>query len=345
VTTTHLQAVCALFPDRVERVDLDKQGQLLVRTIEGDWYRMNGDEPSPCAPHLDPALPVAATLEPGSYEVLAYRPGRRIVFHTTSQPDVIHKGYRARRSGAAAVRLSTAQRILRSGSFAPPHLVAADQDHDVLSFERAAGESLTIRTEDSDSFHALGVGLRQLQSRVKEGEALESFSAMDEVDVLARLESRLERLTELPEGARELSASLSRLAKDLPEPRYVPTHRDLHDGQFLRAEDRVTLLDFDLFCRADEALDVANLLCHLALRAMQGTRLASESSALACGDALLEGWNPGSSEERWVRLRFYQATTFARLALVYSLRPRWSHLAGDLVTLAEKCRGETALAP
>ena len=39
----------------------------------------------------------------------------------------------------------------------------------------------------------------------------------------------------------------------------------------------------------------------------------------------------------WERLRFYQATTFCRLALIYELRPNWSPLVPDLVTMGMRC--------
>ena len=122
----------------------------------------------------------------------------------------------------------------------------------------------------------------------------------------------------------------------------VLTHRDLHDRQLLVTGRGLALLDFDLLCRADATLDAANLLTHLSLRALQGVRGADETSVHACGRALLDGLDRSEEPGFWEKLRFYQATTYLRLALVYRLRPRWRRLCGDLVALGRQCVDELA---
>ena len=116
-------------------------------------------------------------------------------------------------------------------------------------------------------------------------------------------------------------------------------HRDLHDGQWLMSGDRPCLLDFDLLCRAEPELDPANFLAHLELRRMQHPTVISERDVAACGEAFLDGFGCGYASDRRARLAFYQAATFARLALVYQLRPRWSKLVDDLIA-----RGRARLA-
>jgi hypothetical protein len=99
-------------------------------------------------------------------------------------------------------------------------------------------------------------------------------------------------------------------------------HRDLHDGQLLLASDAdgrftaagVGLLDFDLMAAGDPALDLANLIEHLVLRAHQGV-IADEDSAV---EALLQGYQP--DEDTSSRVATYRALAARRLVAVYAFR-------------------------
>ncbi|MBA3955439.1 MAG: hypothetical protein H0X58_02080 [Acidimicrobiia bacterium] len=113
-------------------------------------------------------------------------------------------------------------------------------------------------------------------------------------------------------------------------PPFTPAlvHRDLHDKQILVAEeDDAGLLDLDTLAVGDQALDVANLLVHLELRALQGHCPADVAGA--AGDAFLTGYGPDRALQE--RLGAYAATTRLRLACVYAFRPRWHHLAAELL--------------
>lgn len=96
-------------------------------------------------------------------------------------------------------------------------------------------------------------------------------------------------------------------------------HRDLHEGQLLLAGGRVGLLDFDLLAAGEAALDVANLLVHLELRALQGR--CSGDHAAELGEAFLAGYDPTAPVG--ARLDAYAAAARLRLCLVYRFRPAW----------------------
>ena len=66
------------------------------------------------------------------------------------------------------------------------------------------------------------------------------------------------------------------------------------------------------------------------------------AKALACGEAFMEGLGWENDAAFWARLRFYEATSFLRLALIYSLRPRWKHLHGQLTEMGSLCLEEFA---
>lgn len=106
-------------------------------------------------------------------------------------------------------------------------------------------------------------------------------------------------------------------------------HRDLHDRQLLvTSRGEVGLLDFDLAAVGEPALDLANLLVHLELRARQGH--CSWERARLGATAILAGYQP--APEVAIRLPGYVLTTRLRLAAVYSFRPAGRLAAHDLMT-------------
>jgi hypothetical protein len=137
-----------------------------------------------------------------------------------------------------------------------------------------------------------------------------------------------------PQGAAELLARASTLGGELHPATPVIAHRDLHDGQFLVRENELVLLDFDLLCLADAALDAANLAAHLELRALQGLASADAESARAAGERLFDGLGRNHEGDFARRVHLHRGRTFLRLAWVYHARPRWAGLAPRLLDLA-----------
>jgi thiamine kinase-like enzyme len=85
----------------------------------------------------------------------------------------------------------------------------------------------------------------------------------------------------LPEVARQepawerrierLLAACDRLGESVPEPRACGVHRDFYADQVLVSGQRLVLLDFDLYCVGDPALDVGNFLGHVTAEIRDGT--------------------------------------------------------------------------
>ena len=90
-------------------------------------------------------------------------------------------------------------------------------------------------------------------------------SVSDELSILAN------RFTSLAARRPELGASLDRVLRaaerrahrDLLRRPTCGVHRDYYHDQLLLAPDQVTVIDFDLYCSADPALDVGNFIAHL----------------------------------------------------------------------------------
>ncbi len=324
---------------QVKRVDVDDAGGLHLCVLDGGtprWFTFDDRGLTERQPRSDDALPLARKLS-GQERVLSYRPSRRVVVeHETSRGRWIVKGYRPGSSDKAARRHRAAEQALRGSAFRVAPLRAHNRSDEALVFEPLDGQPLWFDRDGIELCRKLGAALAAFQTAAVE-EELGVFGSRDELGVLERWCGKAERaLGELPPGWKEAFARAGELVSELPEPTLGLTHRDLHDGQCLETSDGLALLDFDQLARADVALDPANFLAHLALRALQGERGAEESSSHACGEALLAGLGR-NGEAFWTWLRFYEATTFLRLALIYALRPRWMPLAPKLVRYGERC--------
>jgi len=329
---------------QVERVDVDRQGRLHLqaRTPAGvRWFTQDEQGCREVLPERDGALPLAGELpalgRTGHVEVLAWRPGRRIVLRLDRGGSrLVLKGYRARRSSEVAARHAVARAALDDGWLTVPELLDHDEARACLTFKFSAGQALPLGTMSQERFFRLGAALHAAQQHPPPAN-LPAHGPQEELAVIDQLGERVDRATGgRPAHWGELRARLEEIEAPAP-PALVLAHRDLHDGQFVAAQDRLVLLDFDLLARADSLLDAANLLAHLKLRALQGVEGAGDEAMLTCGRALLEGLDGPNQPDVARRLRFYQATTFLRLLLVYRLRPRWSGVLPGLLVMAERC--------
>lgn len=314
---------------RIGRVDLDRRG-LVLWLGEGPgarWFRFDGGELRELRPAEDPDVPLARTLAERD-RVLAWRPGRRILVRRQSDAGLLRKGYRSARALARAARRHAAVQSAAAGTeLVVPALQGEDERESALCLERLEVRPLVV---DGSVAARLGAGLRALQEARTDG--LDRHDAEDEVDVVRAAWAKVEAV--VPDPPREREALLTRLqesAARLPAPAPVLTHRDLHDLQLGDLDGRLALFDFDLVCRADSALDPANLCAHFELRALQGQEPYRSHDP---GALVLEGLGRDGEPDFRLRLAFYRATTFARLAAVYRLRPRWAGLCPRLLERA-----------
>jgi aminoglycoside phosphotransferase (APT) family kinase protein len=128
-------------------------------------------------------------------------------------------------------------------------------------------------------------------------------------------------------------AHLERLQTFASEPGCRPAliHRDLHDKQVLIGDgEAVGMLDFDLATTGEAALDLANLLVHLELRAIQG--LCPAETSRTCAQSLVDGYAPAPSV--WRRVPGYVLAARLRLAAVYSFRPGSAWVGPSLLARA-----------
>lgn len=320
----------------IVRVDIDDSGTLTL-TAQGSeetrWFKHDDRGLIEQFPAHDKKLPLADHLRAcNDWRVLSYRPGRRMVVLKRQGENVsVLKGHKQARSARAAVHQGVAEGAMRRGAFRVPRLLRHDGRHEALVFEFMEGSEVELGAENAPHYGRLGELLAVFQQDECAGD-LEYFGARDEFEVLERWRHKVLLAVEtLPEGWLEVRERLERCASALPAPHLGLCHRDLHDRQVHAEAGRIALLDFDLLCRADVALDPGNLVAHLSWRSVQGLFGADETSVHELRRVFLEGLGrarePGFAE----RLAFYTASAFLRLALVYRLRPKWSPRISELI--------------
>ncbi|NOX63676.1 MAG: glycosyltransferase [Chloroflexi bacterium] len=113
-------------------------------------------------------------------------------------------------------------------------------------------------------------------------------------------------------------------AADAPAtPQPAPVHRDFYYSQVLFHEDRLTIIDLDLYAWGDPAIDVANFTAHLVMLGLDP--VTGEQKLTEEIDLFLESYQRAADVDAsfWSRYRFYEAATFFRLLHVVSTRPAW----------------------
>jgi hypothetical protein len=286
----------------------------------------------------DPAIPLSRLARKRGLEVLGYRPGRRLVAAGRQDGiDLVWKGYRRGKMAEHARKYQLAAKALNGAEAGAVSVVEVDPAGDCLTMRREAGRRPRIAADRRADLQLMGAGTRRLQAFEDGSGVLEAFGRRQELAVLGERIRRLNLAGGSPPARwEELRGRLEELATLAPAAQAVTAHRDLHDGQWLVHRRRPCLLDFDLLCRAEPELDPANFLAHLELRRLQRPARISSGDLQACRGAFLAGLGQPDEPDSRARMLFYQAAAFARLALVYQLRPRWAGLVDDLITLGQQ---------
>ncbi len=329
----------------VIRVDMTRKGAVHLELALAErrcWYGWENHELTELEAANDSKIPLAARLKDPSFAasttLLSYRPGRRLtlVDHSGQKPRVL-KGFRRGQIDRMARKYEVAYAAFSGCGVRAPEVIEHNSADETLAIVFKAGERLRLSADNMDLFHLVGEGLRDFQTH--DALADESvFESKDELQVIDRHAARLAQVGgELPAQWQALRERLNDAWVKLPPAVIGLTHRDLHDKQFVQQADHLTLLDFDLMTRADVALDPANFLVHLALRDLQDLPGASQRSIDICGKKFLQGLARNEEPGFWERLRFYQASAFCRLALIYALRPRWADLMPNLTAIGNRC--------
>jgi len=268
---------------------------------------------------------------------LVASPGATLVTHRAERRGVVR---RSERDGAATYTkvlrpTRTASTVGRArlavDGVAMPRVTASDVRRGTVTCEELPGVRLhDLLADPAVSPHrlasvarAVGEALARLHRTAPPGDlGLHDASAelevtqgwLDHAATYGLLDAAL------TDSGPTLRAHLERLRTFAAEPGCGPTliHRDLHDKQVVVGDgDAVGMLDFDLATTGEAALDLANLLVHLELRALQG--LCPADTSRTCAESLVDGYAPDPGV--WRRVPGYMLAAQLRLAAVYAFRP------------------------
>ena len=336
--------------EEIVRVDVDDEGGLVLTAVGAGstrWFTHDDRGLIERFPAQDPKVLLAGRLAHTSdWRVLSYRPSRRMVVRVErGEGPLVIKGHKQGRSTKAAANQRIAEAAMARGAFRVPKMLLHEPEREAMAFEWLAGHEVELGPGCELHYRRLGQELRVFQ---EDPAALDLKTHMlaDEFEVLAKWRAKVRTaVEELPAGWDDVHARLAEAARTLPGAELGLAHRDLHDRQVHAVDGRVALLDFDLLCRADSALDPANLRAHLAWRVLQELHGARADSVRAAQAAFLEGLARSGTRGFEARLAFWSAAALLRIALVYRLRPRWAGRVQALIALAEQHLEDAALAP
>ena len=128
-----------------------------------------------------------------------------------------------------------------------------------------------------------------------------------------------------------------RLGAGTLEPEPCGIHRDFYADQVIVAGPRLCLIDFDLYCEGDPALDIGNFLGHIR---EQSLRSLGDPEALADLEvAMEEQFVELAGERTRPAVRAYKLLTLARHVQLSTLFPERRPFTGNLLELCEEYLG------
>ena len=139
---------------------------------------------------------------------------------------------------------------------------------------------------------------------------------------------RIERLLE----------ACDHLGTATPKPTTCGIHRDFYADQVIVNGERLFLLDFDLYCEGDPALDIGNFLGHIT---EQSLRTLGDAGALADREQAMEERFVALSGAAPAAVRAYATLTLVRHVYLSTLFPERRPFIQSLIELCEERLGVT----
>lgn len=178
---------------------------------------------------------------------------------------------------------------------------------------------------DADLYRRLGVALAELHAAPLDD--LDTHTVDAELTLLDGMLGKGVLAAADQARADALLALLRQRQGTCPDADLVTTHRDFYDKQVLSDARRLWIIDLDTLARAPRALDAGNFVAHLQLRVRQGYLAGSLHARARL--AFIEGY--GGHRVDAATLGWWTAAALLRLAVVYAVRPAWSHLSPRLL--------------
>lgn len=159
-----------------------------------------------------------------------------------------------------------------------------------------------------------------------------------ELAILERnIEFAMQRLPQCRTRLENVLAACRKLAAGLPESADVGIHRDFYHDQVIVRDDSVCLLDLDLYCRGDGALDVGNFLAHVEEQCL---REFGDSEALVdvCA-AFTDAYRQACGGTRLASIDIWRRLSLARHLGISQRIPSRNRVTVRLLDLCERQLG------
>ena len=132
----------------------------------------------------------------------------------------------------------------------------------------------------------------------------------------------------------DILAASVRLGARVPEPHCCGIHRDFYPAQVIVESARLHLIDFDLYCQGDPALDVGNFIGHMTEESLRGRGDARAGQREE--EALEEAFVELSGEATRAAVRAYTTLTLVRHIYLSTQFPERAPFTGKFVELCEE---------
>ena len=286
-----------------------------------------------------------------SIQVLRYKPGRRCVIAydiRVERPDaprekaILIGKVRARRFGNEGYRLLDALWNAGFHRESSDHICVPEPIGVIPEFRMwlqrkvpgTSASELLLKPESVEVSRRVAEGLCKLHRAGVPTERTHDMA--DELRILhERLPLVAQTRPQLAPRIERVLQACDRLGASVPARKTCGIHRDFYPAQVVGHAPRLYLLDFDLYCQGDPALDAGNYIGHV-----------TEISLRVRGDPAALSETEQALEERFVELangpatrqavRAYATLTLVRHIYLSTLFPERAHLTEQLLAYCEE---------
>jgi len=134
-----------------------------------------------------------------------------------------------------------------------------------------------------------------------------------------------------------------RLGASIADPEPCGIHRDFYQDQVILSNERLYIIDFDLYCSGDPALDIGNFIAHITEQSLRS--LGYSKALLPVEQAMEERFVELAGEKTRLAVRAYATLTLVRLIYISTLFKERRLYTEALLALCEERLGDMGYLP